>query len=140
MQLPLVWYSLTRRVNDMRMDFDAPKPEIKVLHGKNITYQKVVDEVLHGIEEEGIPFSIVEMEETNPVELAFRGAELSHLGVGIGITEKEVVLHFIKLKEDQPIFRIPSYSDESTLRAIGSNAARLVKRMPFKNLDNTELS
>lgn len=124
----------------MRMDFDAPKPEIKVLHGKNITYQKVVDEVLHGIEEEGIPFSVEEIEETDPVELAFRGAELSHLGVGIGITEKEVVLHFIKLKEDQPIFRIPAYSDEITLRALGSNAARLVKRMPFKNLDNTELS
>lgn len=40
----------------MRMDFDAPKPEIKVVHGKNINYQKVVDEVLHGIEEEGVPF------------------------------------------------------------------------------------
>lgn len=64
----------------MRMDFDAPKPEIKVVHGKNINYQKVVDEVLHGIEEEGVPFSIEELEETNPVELAFRGAELSHLG------------------------------------------------------------
>ncbi|PKM58705.1 MAG: glycerol dehydratase [Firmicutes bacterium HGW-Firmicutes-4] len=124
----------------MHMNFDAPKPEIKVVHGKNMTYQKVVDEVLHGIEEEGIPFSVEELEESNPVELAFRGAELSHLGVGIGITENEVVLHFIKLKEDHPIFRIPSYSDESTLRAIGSNAARLVKRMPFKNLDNTELS
>ncbi|KAF5077554.1 MAG: glycerol dehydratase [Acetobacterium sp. MES1] len=124
----------------MRMDFDAPKPEIKIVHGKNIMFQKVVDEVLHGIEEEGVPFSIEELEDANPVELAFRGAELSHLGVGIGITENEVVLHFIKLKEDQPIFRIPAYSNEATLRAIGSNAARLVKKMPFKNLDNTELS
>ncbi|MEA4806600.1 glycerol dehydratase reactivase beta/small subunit family protein [Acetobacterium wieringae] len=122
------------------MDFDAPKPEIKIVHGKNIMFQKVVDEVLHGIEEEGVPFSIEELEDANPVELAFRGAELSHLGVGIGITENEVVLHFIKLKEDQPIFRIPAYSNEATLRAIGSNAARLVKKMPFKNLDNTELS
>lgn len=42
----------------MRMDFDAPKPEIKVVHGKNINYQKVVDEVLHGIEEEGVPFRL----------------------------------------------------------------------------------
>lgn len=124
----------------MRMDYDAPKPDIRVVHSKNIACHQVVSEVLHGIEEEGIPFSIEEMEESNSVELAFRGAELSHLGVGIGISEAEVVLHFIKLKEDQPIFRIPSYSDEATLRAIGSNAARLVKRMPFKNLDNTELS
>lgn len=124
----------------MRMDYDAPKPDIRVCHGRNSACYQVVSEVLHGIEEEGIPFSIEEMDDSNPVELAFRGAELSHLGVGIGITEDEVVLHFIKLKEDQPIFRIPSYSDEAKLRAIGSNAARLVKRMPFKNLDNTELS
>jgi hypothetical protein len=124
----------------MRLDYDAPKPEIKVLHGKNETLNCVVSHVLHGIEEEGLPFSVEENEELDSIELAYRGAELSHLGVGIGITEKEVVLHFIKLKEDQPLFRVPSYSDVETLRALGSNAARIVKRMPFKNLDNTELS
>ncbi|MGV8907128.1 MAG: glycerol dehydratase reactivase beta/small subunit family protein [Acetobacterium sp.] len=124
----------------MRMDYDAPKPEIKVIHNKLMTCQTVIDQIVHGIEEEGLPYSVEQSEETNPVELAFRGAELSHLGVGIGITDNEVVLHFIKLKEDQPLFKIPAYSDDSVLRAIGSNAARLVKRMPFKNLDNTELS
>jgi hypothetical protein len=124
----------------MRLDYDAPKPEIKVLHGKNETLNCVVAYVLHGIEEEGLPFSVEENEELDSIELAYRGAELSHLGVGIGITEKEVVLHFIKLKEDQPLFSVPSYSDVETLRALGSNAARIVKRMPFKNLDNTELS
>lgn len=124
----------------MRMDYDSPKPEIKVIHNKETTCQNVINQVLYGIEEEGLPYSVEQSDETNPVELAFRGAELSHLGVGIGITDNEVVLHFIKLKEDQPLFKIPTYSEESTLRAIGSNAARLVKRMPFKNLDNTELS
>lgn len=133
-------YWRTLKVNKMRLDYDAPKPEIKVLHGKNETLNCVVAHVLHGIEEEGLPFSIEENEELDSIELAYRGAELSHLGVGIGITEKEVVLHFIKLKEDQPLFRVPSYSDVETLRALGSNAARIVKRMPFKNLDNTELS
>lgn len=124
----------------MRMDYDVPKPEIKVVHSKQANCPNVINQILHGIEEEGLPYSVEESDEINSVELAFRGAELSHLGVGIGITNDEVVLHFIKLKEDQPLFKIPAYSDESTLRAIGSNAARLVKRMPFKNLDNTELS
>ncbi|WKY47045.1 glycerol dehydratase reactivase beta/small subunit family protein [Eubacteriaceae bacterium ES3] len=124
----------------MRLDYDAPKPEIKVLHGKNETLKCIVEHVLHGIEEEGLLFSVENNDEMDSIELAYRGAELSHLGVGIGITEKEVVLHFIKLKEDQPLFRVPSYSDVETLRALGSNAARIVKRMPFKELTNTELS
>lgn len=124
----------------MRMDYDAPKPEIKVIHNVDHQCKEIIKHILNGIEEEGLPYSIESSLETNSVELAFRGAEASHLGVGIGVTENEIVLHFIKLKEDQPLFVIPGYSDESSLRAIGSNAARLVKRMPFKNLDNTELS
>lgn len=124
----------------MRMNYDAPKPEIKILHGKNPTLLCVVDQVIRGIEEEGLPFAIEINEELNAVELAYRGAELSHLGVGIGITKKEVVLHFIKLKENEPLFKIPSFSDEEALRALGSNAARIVKRMPFKNMDNEELT
>lgn len=124
----------------MRMDYDAPKPEIKVLRGTNETLNCVVNHILQGIEEEGLPFSVEENSELDSVELAYRGAELSHLGVGIGISEKEVVLHFIKLKEDQPLFRIPTYSKVEMLRAIGCNAARIVKRMPFKSLDENELS
>lgn len=124
----------------MRMNYDAPKPEIKVLHSNRPSLRCVVEQVINGIEEEGLPYSIEINEELNSVELAYRGAELSHLGVGIGVTEKEVVLHFIKLKENEPLFMIPSFSDEETLRALGSNAARIVKRMPFKTMANEELS
>ncbi len=124
----------------MRMNYDAPKPEIKLLHGNKPALRCVVNQIIYGIEEEGLPYSIEINEELNSVELAYRGAELSHLGVGIGVTEKDVVLHFIKLKENEPLFMIPSFSDEETLRALGSNAARIVKRMPFKTMDNEELS
>ncbi|MGL4607701.1 MAG: glycerol dehydratase reactivase beta/small subunit family protein [Eubacteriaceae bacterium] len=124
----------------MRMDYDAPKPEIKVFCKKGTASDEVITHIINGIEEEGLPYTVDLSEEVDSVELAFRGAEASHLGVGIGVTDKEVVLHFIKLKEDQPLFKIPAHSDEAALRAIGSNAARLIKRMPFKNLDNTELS
>ena len=124
----------------MRMNYDAPKPEIKVLHSNRPSLRCVVEQVINGIEEEGLPYSIEINEELNSVELAYRGAELSHLGVGIGVTEKEVVLHFIKLKENEPLFMIPSFSDEETLRALGSNAARIVKRMPFKTMANEELA
>ncbi len=124
----------------MRMNFDAPKPEIKIILNSSKVCKKAVEYICQGMEEEGLPFSIEEMEENNPVELAFRGAELSPLGVGIGVTEKQAVLHFIKLKEDQPIFSIPTASDEDTLRGLGSNAARLIKRMPFKDLKNVEQS
>ena len=140
MRLQRVLFSVTEKVTKMRMNYDAPKPEIKVLHSNRPSLRCVVEQVINGIEEEGLPYSIEINEELNSVELAYRGAELSHLGVGIGVTEKEVVLHFIKLKENEPLFMIPSFSDEETLRALGSNAARIVKRMPFKTMANEELS
>ncbi len=118
----------------MRMDYDAPKPDIRIFYNDKAKCGYVIANVTNGIEEEGLPYEIEESDELDPVELAYRGAEVSHLGVGMGITDKEVVLHYIKLKEDQPLSRIPSYSSEEILRAMGSNAARLVKRMPFKSL------
>lgn len=117
----------------MNVNFDAPKPEIKVYYKKGAVPKDVISSVLLGIEEEGLPFTLEEKEYSTAIELAYKAAEASHLGVGIGISE-EVVLQFIKLKENEPIFKISSNTDEQLLRNIGANAARLVKRMPFKDV------
>ena len=77
---------------------------------------------------------ILENENKNARELAYKAAEASHIGVGIGISD-EVVLHYIKLKGDTPLFAISSQSNEENLRAIGSNAGRLMKRMPFRDVE-----
>lgn len=117
----------------MNVNFDAPKPEIKVFYKKGAVPNDVISTVLLGIEEEGLPFTLEEKDYSSALELGYKAAEGSHLGVGIGISD-EIVLHFIKLKENAPIFRISSTNDEMNLRNIGSNSARLVKRMPFKEV------
>lgn len=117
----------------MNASFDAPKPEIKVFYKKGAVPNDVISQVLLGIEEEGLPFTLEEKQYSSALELGYKAAEGSHLGVGIGIAD-EVVLHFIKLKESAPIFRIASMNEEQNLRNIGANAARLVKRMPFKEV------
>lgn len=119
----------------MNVNFDAPKPEIKVFYQKGAVPNDVIKAVLLGIEEEGLPFTLEEKAYSSAIELAYKAAEASHLGVGIGISDA-VVLQFIKLKENAPIFKISPDSDEQYLRNIGANAARLVKRMPFKDVGN----
>lgn len=118
----------------MNANLDAPRPEINVCYNKNEVNKSVITQVLLGIEEEGIPFTLSEANDTDSVSMAYKAAELSHLGVGIGISN-EIVLHFVKLKEGNPLFSIPITATEEDLRTIGSNAARLVKRMPFKYAD-----
>ena len=113
----------------MNVNFEAPKPEIKVYYNKNSVNKSIVTQVLLGIEEEGLPYSL---EEKNN-----KAAEVSHLGVGIGIGDS-IVLHYIKLKENAPLFSVCLQDDENTLRAIGANAARLVKRMPFKDIGSAK--
>ena len=117
----------------MNVNFDAPKPEIKVFYAKDCVPEKVVLQILLGIEEEGVLFTVEEKPTKVATKLAVKAAEASHLGVGIGICESAVI-HYIKLKEGEPLFRVSVNSDEETLRSLGSNAARLVKRMPFKEL------
>ena len=58
----------------------------------------------------------------------------SRLGVGVGISKEGIVLQHEKLDKAAPLFKIKLYQTE-LFRKIGANAARLVKKMPFKVLD-----
>lgn len=116
----------------MNVNFDAPKPLIKVFHQKGAVNPDIVREILLGIEEEGLPYSEEEKDCDSALELAYQAAMVSHLGVGIGIAADGLVLHTNKLKEDAPLFSFKLTDDEILLRNLGGNAARLVKRMPFK--------
>lgn len=119
----------------MNVSFESPKPEIRVYWMRDHVEESIVNEVLLGIEEEGVPYLKKAADYVDSAAvLGYKAAEASHLGVGIGIGETEIVLHYSKLKEDEPLFTIQTTKDSERLRAIGSNAARLVKRMPFKEL------
>ena len=68
------------------------------------------------------------------LELAHNASLNSRLGVGVGISKEGVVLQHEKLDKAAPLFKIKLYQTE-LFRKIGANAARLVKKMPFKVLD-----
>ena len=55
--------------------------------------------------------------------------------MGIGADGQELVLHYNKLEMAQPLFRISAQAGAAQARALGANAARLVKKLPLKALD-----
>lgn len=95
---------------------------------------KTLDPILWGLEEEGIP-ALQQVVPGGPVELtAKQAADLSPLGVGIGIErdEQTVVLHHRDLPAGRPLFRIGKEVDRAEkLRILGVNAAHLVKGDPL---------
>jgi hypothetical protein len=94
----------------------------------------VLLQVLYGIEEEGIPVELINSKATNPLYESYQGALESPLLVGVGVMNDQVVVHYRNLPENSPVFQVEraSTKDIETLRALGSNAARLVKGIPFK--------
>lgn len=94
--------------------------------------EDVLRTILLGMEEEGIPFHLSDEAQKDAMALAWEASEESRLDVGVGVDDKNVVLGFAKLKPDKPLFSIPVSAGEEKIRDIGANAARLVKRMPFK--------
>lgn len=119
----------------MRMDsMINSKPVIKVFFDQNKLKETDIQEVLWGIEEEGIPYEIFPVNIENAVDSGYKASVESSLGVGIGIDEKTIVLHYKKLKKDSPLFIIKRNSDSTKIRSLGANAARLVVKMPFKEI------
>jgi hypothetical protein len=93
-----------------------------------------VAEVLHGIEEEGIPAELTRHDELNPLALAHEASIESRLGIGIGISLDYVVVTTEKLPEERPYLVTILNKTPENDRAIGANAARIVKRMPLNDL------
>lgn len=87
----------------------------------------------YGLEEEGIPFEATAAEEPKAAaELAWEASHASQMEVGIGIDSEHVALHYAKLPKGRPLFKISVRSGEEPLRTIGTNAGRLVKKLPLK--------
>ena len=110
------------------------RPTIKVYYDCDQISVADFTGILLGIEEEGIPYDVQEVHESRVLELAHKASLDSRLGVGVGISKEGIVLQYEKLDKAAPLFKIKLYQKE-LFRAIGANAARLVKKMPFKPLD-----
>ncbi|WP_455542160.1 glycerol dehydratase reactivase beta/small subunit family protein [Intestinibacter sp.] len=114
----------------------SKKPQIKVYYNEEVQNIEYIKEVLFGIEEEGIPYQVEAMKSGSAVQIGYEASLESTLGVGIGIDKNDIVLHYNKLKQDSPIFKIKLTSKATQKRSLGANAARLVTRMPFKEIEN----
>lgn len=112
----------------------AAKPSIFIYVCPHDRCQEKLREVTAGMEEEGIPYKIVNSDEQAAVKLAYEGAAKSQLGVGIGIGPTEICLHYEKLPPAKPLFYNNQQDNPLVWRCFGYNAARLVKGIPFKTV------
>lgn len=88
-------------------------------------------EVLLGIEEEGIPHDVSTSDEINPLTLAHEASTQSRLGVGVGISLDYAVVTTEKLAPGRPYIARHLNQRADWDRALGANAARIVKRIPL---------
>lgn len=112
------------------------KPVIIFSYAKEVN-QEIIQPILNGLEEEGIPFLLEEKEIMNINAEAYVGAVASSLQVGICCDEEIIVIHHKNLKEDEPYMMLTRYQTrpKEQLKNFGANAARLVKGIPFKVIE-----
>ena len=90
------------------------------------------NEVLLGIEEEGIPFHIQQIPSGEVIDSAWQAARQSPLLVGIACDREKLIVHYKNLPTSAPLFTLMYQQDNHARRSIGTNAARLVKGIPFR--------
>ena len=93
----------------------------------------ILKEICAGIEEEGVLFEIVGKSEGDLDTLSYESANNSVLGSGIGIYKKDTAMQLGTVKKGKNVFQIRN-PDKIQCRCLGANAARAVKKIPFKNL------
>ena len=96
-----------------------------------IPHDKVLREILAGIEEEGMKWRVIKVYRTSDVSfIAHDAAEYSGSGIGIGIQSKGTTV--IQQKNLPPLSNLELFSqapliDLATYRQIGKNAAKYAK-------------
>jgi hypothetical protein len=105
------------------------KPVINVF--VNGVEKEFLKEVLAGIEEEGALYEVYSREEAQVEKLAHEAAVQSLLETGIGMNNEFLCVSISKMPMANPLIKISSCS-RLKLRLAGSNAARLVKGIPLK--------
>ncbi|SDF56426.1 glycerol dehydratase reactivase beta/small subunit family protein [Sporolituus thermophilus] len=108
------------------------KPTVMVGYAPHPDDTAKLREVAAGLEEEGIPYTIKPVDEADTVAIAYAAACASPLGVGLGIREREMCIHYYRLPETKPLFLSTGGNGPAVWRWFGYNAARLVKGTPFK--------
>lgn len=93
------------------------------------------NDVLLGIEEEGIPFVLQTQTGRDITHCAWQAAQQSPLLVGIACDTQSLVVHYKNLPASAPLFTLTYRQNALDRRKAGNNAARLVKGVPFRDLN-----
>ncbi len=109
---------------------ELPRPTVQVAVNDAVPGDRVL-ELLLGLEEEGIPFTVMRHQDNDPLFLAHSASLQSVLGVGVGVSLGYVVVTTEKLPEERPYLARFLGESASADRGIGINTARLVKRVPL---------
>ncbi len=115
------------------LELIANKPLVPVIMVGQVT-RPVMDALLWGLEEEGIPAMETNLPEGNIQQQTWEIARQSRLNVAIGAgqLEQQVILHHRDLATDQPLFTESLSGQEIRVyRRLGANAARLIKGNPL---------
>jgi hypothetical protein len=116
------------------LTIDQRKPAVSILIVQPVPGE-IIEHILWGLEEEGIPYEIVAHDGGVAEVMAKQAAVRSRLNVGIGVNgaEDKAVLHHRDLPEEKPLFtlRLGPVQAQMDLRTLGVNAARLVKGEPL---------
>lgn len=107
------------------------KPAIKIYTNKQD--QKLLQEICAGMEEEGVPFELEVKENLEFDTLCHNASMDSVLGVGIGIQDTLAGIQMTPMPKGSILFQIENPT-RNQARILGMNAARAVKKMPFKAL------
>ena len=110
------------------------KPTIRLIATNNAPADKVA-QIGYGIEEEGIPFRLQHHPAGEVVDSALQAARSSPLLVGIACDRHTLVVHYKNLPASAPLFTLMHHQDSQAHRNTGNNAARLVKGIPFRDLN-----
>ncbi len=116
----------------MKVEDNFRPVTIKVFVSSLFSNEKVLLDVISGVEEESIPLEVEIKDIDDGVLLAYEGARQSVLDVGIGVDSKgTIAVHYKTLEKDAPLFKIDYNFDKDKIRSTCSNSARLVKGVPF---------
>ena len=112
---------------------DQIKPCIVMAVYPHAGSESKIRELQAGMEEEGIPWTMIQGNEVDATLLAYQAAVYSKLGVGVGIGPQGLAIQHDKLPVQEPLFQLTTSGTSRDWRTYGYNAARLVKGIPFKD-------
>lgn len=88
-------------------------------------------EICAGMEEEGVLYEVVSAVVGDAVTLAAAASSASVLGTGLALCGSTIALHIKGMERGQTVLQYENATPQ-TARDAGANAARVIKKLPFK--------